>query len=305
MSINDLKLLHFYFVNTSTSMTLENSPYMWQNVVVELGFRHHFLLHGILAIAATHKASIYPSERDDLLVQSAAHIEIGLDTFRKCLESPLPATCVPVFLMAGLLSVQSLGTAQIHPPMDPIGDLCMWMRMVRGTKSTIQQNWEIIQSSEIAMMLQGHQRHPDNTTQVPEIDELRSLVEQSATRDNAERDIYLDCVDQLRAVFVSSRRLDSLGKQSSAMSSSWVATIHEGYRELLDRREPLALVIIAYFAPMFRTSTKIWWYRNWDSWILNAVQSELPAEYQPWLEWPRMQVGSMNSMTSTPIAMSI
>jgi hypothetical protein len=82
------------------------SPYLWQNVVVEIGFRHHFLLHGILAVAATHKASIYPSEREDLMVQAASHIEIGLRDFRKCLEDTVPATCVPVFVMAGVLSVR-------------------------------------------------------------------------------------------------------------------------------------------------------------------------------------------------------
>lgn len=300
LSINDLKLLHFWFVNTSISMTSQDSLYLWQNVVVELGFQHHFLLHGILAVAATHKASIFPSERDDLLVQSASHIEIGLRTFRTCLEIPLPATCVPVFVMAGLLSVQNLGVAQADPPQDPIGHLCLWMLMVRGTKSTIHQNWELLRCSEVAVLLRGHDRLSEGVVDFVEMDNLRSLVEQKA-QGTAARDIYLDCVDQLRAVLLNVRRMGD-DRQSSSMSSSWVATIHEGYRELLAQRQPLALVIVAHFATLFSICRGIWCYRNWDSWILNAVQSELPAEYEPWLEWPRKQIGPMSSIAATPSA---
>lgn len=300
LAIHDLKLLHFYLVNTSSSIIVD-SAYMWQNVVVELGFRHHFLLHGILAVAAIHKASIYPSEQDELLVQSAAHIEIGLRTFRKCLESPLPATCVPVFLMAGLLSVQSLGTAQIHTPVDPIGDLCMWMRMVKGTKSTIHQNWLILQSSEIASMLHGLDLRPDETTHVVEISDLMSLVEQTSAHGTSARDVYLDCVDKLRTILVNIRRPDCSEKLASTLPSFWAATVNEEYCELLARRDPLALVIVTYFTSLFRHSSNSWWYLGWHGWVLNAVQSELSAEYVPWLEWPKMQ---LSSTASTPAPIS-
>lgn len=302
LSINDLKLLHFWLVNTSITITVQDSIYMWQNVVVELGFRHHFLLHGILAVAATHKAGIFPSERDDLLLQSASHIEIGLRTFRTCLETPLPATCVPVFVMAGLLSIQNLGAAQANPPVDPIGHLCLWMLMVRGARSTVQQNWNLLRCSEISGLLLGHERLSDDTDEFVEMDSLKSLVEQVA-QGATEREIYLDCVDQLRAVLLGVRCMSDR-QQTSSMCSSWAATIHEGYRELLDQRQPLALVIVAHFATLFSHCRRIWCYRNWDFWIMNAVQSELPTEFEPWLDWPRKQISSTDSMTSSPSTLS-
>ncbi|CZT25681.1 uncharacterized protein RCC_11350 [Ramularia collo-cygni] len=299
LSINELKLLHFYLFNTSASMAAPNLQYLWQNVVVELGFRHHFLLRGILAVAAIHKVSVIDAEREELLVQSASHLESGLRSFRKCLESPVPATSVPVFLMAGLMAVHSLGTAQIHAPLDPIGDICTWMRMVRGVKSTIHENWELLLSSEIGTMLRDHPCGTADSTSLVETDDLRSLVEQTAAPGSTERGIYLECVDQLRAVFITDRRLASGNKKSSALASTWAATAHEGYCELLAQRQPLALVIIAFFSTLFSHCSNIWWYRNWDTWILNAVRSELPIDYVPWLEWPRTQIGSM---TSTPSA---
>lgn len=282
-------------------MTAQDSQYMWQNVVVEVGFRHHFLLHGILAVAATHKASVFPSEQEELLLQSASHIEIGLQTFRKCLESPLPILSVPVFLFAGLLSVQTLGTAQVHAPVDPIGDVCMWMRMVKGAKSTINQNWELLLSSEIGSMLHNHTPASEESTDIVEINDLRSLVEQTAIHGTAEREVYLECVDHLRRVFISDRYLAANDKQSSSMPGTWAATVNEGFCDLLAQRQPLALVIIAFFSTLFRTWPGIWWYRNWDTWILNAIQLELPVEYEPWLQWPRAK---LNAATSPPTTMA-
>lgn len=270
---------------------------MWQNVVVDIGFRHHFLLHGILAVAATHKATVFPSEQEDLLVQSAAHMDIGLRAFRKCLESPLPAVCVPVFLMAGLLSVHALGAAQVHAPMDPIGDICMWMRMVKGTKSTIHENWQFLLSSEIGSMLQNHPFGAAEPTSLAEIDDLRTLVEQTSPQGSKELSIYLNCVEQLRSVFISDRRTAPGDKQASSLASTWAATVSEGYCDLLTQRQPLALVIIAYFSTLFLNNSGAWWFRNWGLWILDAVQAALPTEYEPWLEWPKGRIGST---TSTP-----
>lgn len=170
-----------------------------------------------------------------------------------------------------------------------------------GTKSVVKHDWDLLKCSEIAALLSGHERHADDSINLVEMANLRTLVEQTA-QEATEREIYLECVDQLRAVLISVRRLS--GRQSSALSSSWVATIPDGFRDLLSQRQPLALLIIAHFATLFTMCPEVWWYRSWDSWILNAVQSELPAEYLPWLEWPLSQLRSTSSMASTPSAMA-
>jgi hypothetical protein len=264
--------------------------HIWQSVMVDIGFRHHFLLHSILAVAAVHKAIIFPAERDELITQSSAHIDIAITSFRDLLESPLPATCVPVFLTAGLLSIHSLGMAQSRTPTDPVADIYTFMRLVKGTQSTIQQNWPILQTSEIAPLLTIPHATPADTV-IEEVDALKSLVQAEVDMDDSIRTTYLETIHQLQIVFSNVRRLAEDNFQASSQLSSWVALVPPEYHELLASREPVALVILAYFAVLFKMQPHVWWFRNWGGWILESVRGQLPGRYDGWLEWPASQIG--------------
>ncbi|KJX94177.1 C6 zinc finger domain-containing protein [Zymoseptoria brevis] len=290
LAVDDMKLLHFWTVNTATSMNY--ASHLWQIVIVDMAFNHHFLLHGILAVAAIHKATIFSAEREALITQSSSHIGIAIASFRHLLATPVPATCVPVFLMAGLLSIHSLGLAQLRTPTDAVGEIYTWMRLVKGTQSTIQQNWQRLQASEIAPLL-SRGRAGLVLTEVEEVNHLRSLVQDEVHLTAPERQTYIDAINQLQTVFgnVLYQKGDEI--QASAMVSSWVALVPPEYHELLVSREPVALVIIAYFAVLFREQQGVcWWFRKWDIWILESVRAQLPTAYERWLEWPTAQIGN-------------
>jgi hypothetical protein len=288
--VDDLKLLHFWIVNTASSMSAgHGAAHLWQNIIVDMSFHHHFLLHGILAVAAVHKATIFPAERESLITQSASHISIAITSFKDLLEAPLPATCVPVFVMAGLISIHSLGLAQVRPPTDAVADIFTWARLVKGTQSTIRDNWELLQTSEIAPLLAlGRPQMMDH--EFEEINRLKSLVQDEAGLSASVREIYYDTVQQLQIVYGNMEHAPRGDGRASSLVSSWVALVPEQYHELLASREPVALVIIAYFAVLFKTPTHIWWFRSWSTWILGSVRAQLPRVYESWLEWPAAQI---------------
>ncbi|KAF2158383.1 hypothetical protein M409DRAFT_71674 [Zasmidium cellare ATCC 36951] len=284
-------LLHFWYTSTSLTVSSKSQQHVWQSSLVELSFRHPFLLHGILAVAAVHKAGVFPAESQRLMVQSSSHMDVAISAIRTHIEVPDPAICVPLFAASGLLVVHSLGLAQVHPPADPVANLCDWMRLVQGQKVTVQQNWTRLLASEVAPILLsvgGEQRHAGS-----EMLRLKGLVEQKVPIDSDVRDPYLQAIEQLDLVFTNIHHLLRSGEMFSvAITLSWTATIPAVVLDLISDRDQLALVILAYFAVLFKLQEASWWMRGWGDWTLDAVQSQLDAEYRQWTDWPTQQMRS-------------
>lgn len=59
LDIPDLKLLHFWTMSTAPTISVPAHGDIWQTKMVEVGFKHHFVLHGILAVAAIHRGELH------------------------------------------------------------------------------------------------------------------------------------------------------------------------------------------------------------------------------------------------------
>lgn len=77
-------------------------------------------------------------------------MSIAIGELRNQLENPDASSATPVFAISGLLVVHSLGVAQLNPPLDPIADLCHWMRLIKGVQATVSQHRMRIMTSEVA-----------------------------------------------------------------------------------------------------------------------------------------------------------
>lgn len=86
-SIRDLELMHHYCVCTSESLALrEDRRYVWRVVFPQEGYRHPFVMHGLLSLAALHKAYLFPSRKQEYLSLGASHHALGLERFRALLS---------------------------------------------------------------------------------------------------------------------------------------------------------------------------------------------------------------------------
>lgn len=277
-------LLHHWTLNVALTLNTDSSlHYLWQSTMVDLGFRHHYLLHGILAVSAVHKATIYPTESESLLVQSTHHINLSLRQFTALLSSPDPTTCVPMFATSSMLAVHTLGEAQVQEPPDPIMAFCSWARLVRGVQTVITPNWIRLQNSEMAPLILRAMRCGHNSKEYTQILRLKDLVHGFlADEDTAATVACLEAIDELHTTFQ-----EALGYNQEqprlTMIIAWPATVADTFIDLVYQKHPVPLVILAYFAVLFRLSKTEWWTRNWDKRIIGAVQMSVPPEYYPWL----------------------
>ncbi|KAK4503050.1 hypothetical protein PRZ48_006477 [Zasmidium cellare] len=287
LDVPDLRLLHFWTTQTAETVQVPAHGDIWRVEMVEVGFRHPFVLHGILAVAAIHRAGLYPTESEELTMQSSTHMDVAISELRRQIEHPDPAAATAVFALSGVLVIHSLGMAQIHPPSDPIGDLCHWFRLVKGSQACVAGNWILLLSSELAPIITSVDRTTDPGRGVPEVLRVKDLIRQEIPDDNEDlQETYLQAIDELHVVFVNVHHYIRQQEISAVNHTlSWIATVRPAFLDLLYQRDQLALVILAHFAVLFRLQENSWWMRGWARWTLDAVQAQLEPGFREWTEW--------------------
>lgn len=116
----DLELLHHFTTSTcrtfSTDATRADRQRLWQVEVPRQAFAHVFLLHQILAIAASHLAHLHPRSRRAYSLRASHHQSLALQGMRAALAHISPANCHALFAASSLLFIASLAALSAPQP---------------------------------------------------------------------------------------------------------------------------------------------------------------------------------------------
>lgn len=137
--MRELELMHHYSINTSNSLALrEDLRYVWRVVVPQEGYDNPFVLHGILAVAAVHKAQLVPSARQTYLNLGTYYQSVGLEAFRTVMQSVDKDSWKPFFFFASsvilyacLLPARS-ENRKIERPISSIMELFAFIRGIKA-----------------------------------------------------------------------------------------------------------------------------------------------------------------------------
>jgi hypothetical protein len=77
--------------------------HVWNVVFPQEAYTQDFLMHGILALAAMHKAYLVPSRRHTYLTLSAYHQNLGLEEFRPQVANLTSENWKPLFCFANFV----------------------------------------------------------------------------------------------------------------------------------------------------------------------------------------------------------
>lgn len=133
----DLELMHHWCTTTCDTMTLrEDARYVWRVIVPTEGFLNKYVMHGLLAIAAIHRAYLYPAQREKYSKTSAYHLAVGLKEFRELISSPIdPNNWQPVFCFSSMITAL-LCTAPIRFELErwpaPLSNMLEFFTSVKG-----------------------------------------------------------------------------------------------------------------------------------------------------------------------------
>ena len=165
--VRDLELMHHFCTVTADTLAMrEDMRYTWRVIVPTEGYANEFVMHGILAIAAIHRASLFPSRRSIYLECSDYHQNCGLQTFRTLLSAPMKReNWQGIFSFASMLVIwvfaMPVRSADCRLP-NPIANVIELFSVIRGIQAILEPFKHPLKNSSLAAFVHGVWAHTDD-----------------------------------------------------------------------------------------------------------------------------------------------
>ena len=80
------------------------------------------------------------------------------------------------------------------------------------------------------------------------------------------------------------------GMTASAVAGKWAIRLPPRFLELLREREPLALVMIAYYGVLLQHLKHKWCFGEWCVRVAKAIWAILDDQWRPLILWPMREI---------------
>ncbi|KAL2824981.1 hypothetical protein BJY01DRAFT_262784 [Aspergillus pseudoustus] len=287
LSAEDVDLLDYYFHHTAQSfITDAETEHIWKTVVPALAREHSFLLHGILACTAHHRAysdGDNHAHKQEYILRACALQDAALPAFRFAIENPSGANCHAILAFAYLLVVYSFASSgQEQPPLEINGTtgsdenpaalflagaeekdrlepntiLPNWLYILRGGCSMLCDVWDFIQAGPVRSLAMAW-----------DID-----LEESDDRDP---EILTRLLDVIPTALTSSSCTSSISVDENCDAAIWSNEVKAVYTNA-------AIQLSRSFAYLHKTHPDISEITTWD--ILRVWPMEVSMEYMALLQ---------------------
>jgi hypothetical protein len=76
------------------------------------------------------------------------------------------------------------------------------------------------------------------------------------------------------------------GGEPKVFAFCWIFRVSAEFLELLEAREPFALVVLAHYAVILHHLRDCWWMGGWGTRILSQIGNSLDSEWRAFIGWP-------------------
>ncbi|OJI91517.1 hypothetical protein ASPTUDRAFT_38545 [Aspergillus tubingensis CBS 134.48] len=306
----DFTLHHHYLTSTCYTLAEDDaSLHFWRDEAPKLAIMHPFILHLILALAGLHRARNTshgtlpdPKGNESWLVDRAdMHLSVGLRGIASLVGDINPGNIRPAWVGATILCF--LPMARGPRPGEylffTIGDhhenMAEWPSLVRGVRTLcgiskdLKSRVENCCSSQICGGGKASGIEYQRT-----LERLRQWVilqseKQGEVNGWTMKHCYVNAIAMLERMFseMCGEGHDAgctIGRLAM-MVYDWICCFDPGLSDF-QRREPVALVLLAYFLVIMKIHDEVWFARGWAEHIIGGIEECLGREDRRWLQWP-------------------
>ncbi|RYP63333.1 hypothetical protein DL771_009318 [Monosporascus sp. 5C6A] len=319
-------LLHFvqFTAYTMAGNDKSDNPMVrfWTYNLPRIGLSHHFTMHLAYALAGYHLVYLDKTEdrHQELRGLAELHASAGIAQLTATLARLDPTNCGAAYISATLVCCCTFAAG----PMGP-GDLLVcnvdqdrdpnWMPSIHGLRLIRRLFDEDVLFA--GLMDPFHSKsHAQDKDATPARDkrarfsregflrvdweqplsELRGFIAmyRNGGDDDDDDDICLRSLDFLIDIYRATYG-DKDGSYDGPPEYQhvfcWLYRIEKGFVACLWRKDPRALIILAYFVLLFETMKDIWYLDNWEKHLLARIENLLGEEHVGWLRWPLETAG--------------
>lgn len=293
-----LELLSNFTLEVATSLgTSRDIDINLMRTIMPIVLSAPYLLLEALALSALHLSKVRPEQSDSYRMDATSLQIEALTSFEDHLGNINSDNCAAMLMFAGFLGIHSLAEAVIVSKTDANGFLdrfVTYLNLHRGVKTVTSQAWAMLLKSNISPVLQQASDHLKLAADRAPLqssfmaDELNRLLD-TADFNEESNAACREAVSTLKMVY----QADHIGEQSletqhhsSGLVWAWPSLLTGTFTDLLQRRQPEALIILCYFAVLLHRRRSMWCVDCAGRLLIESVTKSLGSYWRPWLDWP-------------------
>lgn len=295
-----LRLMHHYTATTCFHMS-DNPEHLasWQYTVPQIAFKHPFLLRGILAVSALHL--LHEREQKpslpDLFNAASDHQQQALAVFIPQLSSITHDNCHALFAFAFLVGNTAYALLDRDQSPDSedefLESLISVFQLLRGAMTVAVQARDWLRAGELVGLLDDSHPLLDRNlgtgpvSLTPDLQLLLSHVDRVRLSGVVppESTTLADCRSSLEKLnILLTSDLQASPRIGTVMG--WPVLLRDDYLSLLQRRDPAALVVLAYYGLVLHQLDDVWWLRGLGTKTVSSVAALVGDEWLPHLKTP-------------------
>ncbi|KAL3472568.1 hypothetical protein BJX99DRAFT_213075 [Aspergillus californicus] len=295
----DLELMHHFTTVVSKTLASRKAVQdVWGIALPREAYSCEYLMHGLLALSASHLATLNSGRVADYTNLSASHLHRALCLYRQVLANISITNCVPIFALSSLLVIHVCAQPVLDKSRPTVEKLMKLFNMCRGVGTILAPyDVHVLQSSLSSLLHDDYnffntlQRskdiHPTNP-QASHVARLRDLIKRQML-DDTEESVYFHALSQLEASFDF---IQAANKPLEwGMAFVWPVILKQEFLNLLGRLRPVPLVILSYYCMLLCQFNDLWFLDGWAKALLTEIGDTLTSELQVWIDWPREVCG--------------
>lgn len=290
LNLEHLHLLHHFCTRTYTTFT-DNTVQkrVWNELAVQHGFQHRFLMFELLAVASLHLASENTARKEYYLHQATILQSAAMTEFNSIQEGVTQDNCAATLLFSSLLALHVLADPTRTTGLDLHGyidHLIRCIKLMRGVRNVVISDWweYLSSSSDIRSILVIDS--PQKPYKLPpEVSHLQNLTNNSELSERAIEG-YNAAIDKLHWLYALSD-VPSRTYDTARWVLAWPIQLQDEYLDLLNKRRPEAMVILCYYAAVLYHYRECWVVGQVGVYLIKAICAHLGGYWDEWLKWPR------------------
>lgn len=298
LDVSDLQLMHHY--TTVLSYDLANQQTgealaLWQVWAVKLGFKHDFLLRGLLAISAFHQGYLRPDLKNEFDVKASIHQDYAIRSFQETLADVNEYNCHALFAFSCVIIVLSFASSSRDKASDFQADVLHWFYLLRGCNGVLDLHRETLRESFLKPLLDElHYAENHAAHDVPDVNRILQLFSLCSITDEIEGDerkrfqAYQHAIHALASTFTQVSILRKRGEGTVLASFVWPVNLPPEFLELLSQKDPVAMVILAHYCVLIYWGEQqdTWFLVGWARYMLETIKELTPIEWHKHVQWP-------------------
>ncbi|KAF5598643.1 Upc2 [Fusarium pseudocircinatum] len=247
--LSHFALYHHLLTNRHVITSIDPSNESVISHTLDHALKAPYLMNQLLALSALHLSK--PPWLQQPYYQLATSLQTrALALFNEERQEVSEESCVPMFLFSSLIGVHVLCDT-LQGPRESFGavldSFITYLSIHRGVRAVTRHSWHTIKNSGLGFILQQIEDAfpaPENKIEATAI--LHEMIDANASLSSATK--YHKAVSTLQRSFSLHAALNHPNKRRFDAAIAFCLDVDDEYFELLKKRQPEALVILAFFA---------------------------------------------------------